>query len=90
MKIECLILQFKSFQRSLKEQGYQFLYFQKLIVQILGTILASPLLQVMLDHQYCEEFQFIRDVINNVQTTNDNYITLRRQVTSSVQILLHI
>jgi hypothetical protein len=68
------------------EQGYRFQYFQIPIVQILGTIPASPLLQVMLDHQYCEEFQFIPNVVSNVRTTNDNYITLKHQAISFVQI----
>ena len=68
------------------EQGFQFLYFQKLRAQIQGTTLASPLLQVKLDHQYCEEFQSIRGAINSEQTINDNCIALRHQVASFVQI----
>ena len=79
-----------NFQRNLKEQDFQFLYFQKLKVQILGIILASPLLRVMLHHQDCEEFHFIRDVVNSVRTINDNCIALRHQVASFIQILLRI
>ena len=75
-----------NFQRNLKEQDFQFLYFQKLKVQILGIILAFPLLQVKLDLQYCEEFQFIRDGVSSERTINDNCIALRHQVASFIQI----